>query len=89
MRRGYRLGQHNGSDGLLIVGDCLVSDGVRVRQYVGDVWLTWDVLWLWVPAILRFKLHTEISLIGVFSWKDDGDESLVAQAVLFPVATEQ
>ena len=51
-----------------MVGDCLVRDGVSVRQYVGDVWPTWDVLWLWFPAILGFKLPTEVSLIGVFRW---------------------
>ena len=68
MRRGYRLGQHDGPDGLLVVGDCLFSDGVDVRQYVGDVWPTWDVLWLWLPAILGFKLQTEVRLISIIRW---------------------
>ena len=77
-RGGYGLGQHDRSDVLLVFGDNLVSDRVCVRKYMGDIWPPWEILRLRFSAVLRFKLCSEVDLIGVSRWEEDGNECLVS-----------
>ena len=72
------MGQHDGSDVLLVFGDYLFSNGIRVREDVGDIRPPGDILRLLLAAILGFKLCAEVDLIGVFRREENGDKCLVA-----------
>ena len=78
MGGGYGLGEHDGSEDLLVFGEYLFSNGISVREDVGDLRPPWDILRLWLAAILEFELCVEISFIGVFRREENGDKCLVA-----------
>ena len=75
---GDGVGHHDGSDVLLVFGDYLFSNGIRVRKDVGYIRPPGDILRLWLTAILGFKLCAEVDLIGVFRLEENGDKCLVA-----------